>query len=81
MCYNSKYMVIKMKNIELFAGAGGMALGLEQAGFENIGLVEFDKNAASTLKLNRPNWNVLCEDISKIAQRDLEKEFNIKSMN
>ena len=78
MCYNSKYMVIKMKNIELFAGAGGMALGLEQAGFENIGLVEFDKNAASTLKLNRPNWNVLCEDISKIAQRDLEKEFNIK---
>ena len=67
-----------MKSIELFAGAGGLALGLEQAGFEHIGLVEFDEDAAATLKTNRPNWKVLCEDIAKVAQRDLEYEFGIK---
>ena len=66
------------RSIELFAGAGGLALGLEQAGFEHIGLVEFDNSAANTLKLNRPQWNVLCEDIAITSQRDLEKEFNIK---
>lgn len=70
-------MVKKYKSIELFAGAGGLALGLEMAGFTHIGLVEFDKSAANTLKLNRPNWNVLCEDIEKVALRDLEKEFGI----
>lgn len=66
------------KSIELFAGAGGLALGLEQAGFEHIGLIEIDKNASATLKHNRSFWNVLCEDIEEIAKRDLEKEFNLK---
>ena len=66
------------KSIELFAGAGGFALGLEQAGFEHIGLVEFDKSAANTLMLNRPQWKVLCEDIAITTQKDLEKEFDIR---
>jgi len=66
------------KSIELFAGAGGLALGLEQAGFEHIGLVEFDKSAANTLMLNRPQWKVLCEDIAITTQKDLEKEFDIR---
>ena len=68
----------KFKSIELFAGAGGLALGLEQAGLEHIGLVEIDKSAVETLKANRPNWNILCEDIENVAERDLENEFGIK---
>ena len=67
-----------MKSIELFAGAGGLALGLEKAGFTHIGLIENNKSAAETLMVNRPEWNVLCEDIEKVASRDLEKEFSLK---
>lgn len=67
-----------LKSIELFAGAGGMAIGLEKAGFNHIGLVEIDKYAANTLRINRECWKVLEEDIEEVAKRDLEKEFNIK---
>ena len=66
------------KSIELFAGAGGLALGLEKAGFSHIGLVESDKSASKTLKTNRPNWFVLNEDIKNIADKNLEELFNIK---
>ncbi len=68
----------KYKGIELFAGAGGLALGLEQAGFEHIGLIEIDKSSCKTLKINRPKWNILCDDIKNIALKNLEKEFKIK---
>ncbi len=56
----------KYKSIELFAGAGGLALGLEQAGFEAIALNEFDHDACTTLRRNRPGWNVMEGDVSKI---------------
>ena len=68
---------MKKKCIELFAGAGGLALGLEKAGFEEIGLVEIDKTACETLRLNRPHWNVIEEDIVEFSKKDLLKEFNI----
>ena len=67
-----------MKSIELFAGAGGLALGIEKAGFDTIGLVEFDRSAAETLKYNRPNWNVIHDDIANISKLDLEDYFSIK---
>jgi len=53
-------------SIELFAGAGGMALGMEKAGIHHILLNDFDRYAAATLKKNRPDWNVIHRDISKI---------------
>ena len=54
------------KIIELFAGCGGLALGLENAGFNSVLVNEIDKDAADTLKLNRPHWNVINDDISKV---------------
>jgi len=56
----------KYRSIELFAGAGGLALGLESAGFEALVLNEIDKDACQTLRTNRPNWNVLEGDVSNI---------------
>jgi DNA (cytosine-5)-methyltransferase 1 len=54
------------QSIELFAGAGGLALGLEKAGIEHTLLNEIDKFAVQTLKRNRPSWNVEHGDISAI---------------
>lgn len=65
-------------NVELFAGAGGLALGLEQAGFENLLLNDFDKDSFNTLKANRPNWNVICDSVENLAEQDLLKKLNIK---
>ncbi len=52
-----------LTSLELCAGAGGQALGLEEAGFKHVGLVEIDKHACMTLRLNRPRWNVIQQDI------------------
>jgi DNA (cytosine-5)-methyltransferase 1 len=48
-----------LASIEICAGAGGQALGLERAGFAHEAVVEIDPWAAETLRLNRPNWNVI----------------------
>lgn len=50
--------------LELCAGAGGQALGLEQAGVRHESLIELDKNACATLRMNRPKWNVINEDLN-----------------
>ncbi|MFZ1751110.1 MAG: DNA cytosine methyltransferase, partial [Saprospiraceae bacterium] len=49
--------------LELFAGAGGLAIGMEKAGLKCIALNEIDKYACETLRKNRPNWKVLEGDI------------------
>lgn len=53
-------------SIELFAGAGGLALGMEKAGFHHVLLNEIDHQACETLKENRPEWNVLEKDIREM---------------
>ena len=64
--------------IELFAGAGGLALGVEKAGFHTLGLVEVDKDASDTLRRNRPEWRVINDDIANISCLDLEEYFGVK---
>ena len=50
-------------SIELFAGGGGLALGMHKAGFKHILLNEFDRDACETLQKNMPDWNVVKGDI------------------
>ncbi len=52
-----------MNSIEICAGAGGQALGLEAAGFEHVSLVEIEAPAVQTLRVNRPAWNVVHGDV------------------
>jgi DNA (cytosine-5)-methyltransferase 1 len=52
--------------VELFAGAGGLALGLERAGFSCRLLNEINADACKTLRANRPDWNVVEGDVRKI---------------
>lgn len=63
--------------LELFAGGGGLALGMEEAGFNSVLLNELDKHACDTLKHNRPEWNVVQGDISTIDFTDLNKDVDI----
>lgn len=52
--------------IELCAGAGGLALGLERAGFEHVALIEYNRNAVATLLKNRPHWPIIASDLRKV---------------
>lgn len=56
-----------MTCIEICAGAGGQALGVEQAGFESRALVEYDSAACNTLRANRPKWNVIEGDVREFS--------------
>lgn len=56
--------------LEICAGAGGQALGLEQAGFGHAAAVEIDHDACGTLKLNRPGWLVIEQDVREVEGAD-----------
>lgn len=58
-----------MHSIEFCAGAGGQAIGLEQAGFSHSALVEIEPDYAKTLRLNRPNWDVHAADMNAFDGR------------
>lgn len=53
-------------SVELFAGGGGLALGLSMAGFKHVLLNEFDNHACDTLRMNRPKWSVVEGDVRNV---------------
>ncbi len=68
----------KPKALDLFCGAGGLTVGLQQAGFEVIGAVEILAVAADTYQENHPNVDLHRKDIRTIAPEDLMKKWNLK---
>ena len=58
-----------LTSLELCAGAGGQALGLEKAGFHHEALVEIDNHCCNTLRANRPHWNVIEDDLRVFKDR------------
>ncbi len=63
--------------LELFAGAGGLAVGMEKAGLKCVALNEIDKWACNTLRNNRPNWNVLEGDIKTFSFTEFENKVDV----
>lgn len=58
---------MELASLEICAGAGGQALGLEHAGFGHVSLVELDPAACQTLRLNRPSWQVVESDLRRYS--------------
>lgn len=66
-----------LTSIEICAGAGGQALGLERAGFLHVALVEYEQSYCNTLKLNRPNWNVICADVKNFSGKPYRDKIDL----
>ena len=52
--------------LELCAGAGGQAIGFERVGFDHVALIDNDPHACATLRMNRPYWNVIEADLTRL---------------
>ncbi|WP_413785706.1 DNA (cytosine-5-)-methyltransferase [Elizabethkingia sp. HX XZB] len=65
------------KVLELFAGAGGLAVGLEKAGLKCVALNEIDKFACQTLRKNRPNWKVMEGDVKDFSFSDYKDNVDV----
>ena len=76
---NSNYVEARNEYnaIELFAGAGGLAIGLAEAGIKCLALNEIDHWAAETLRQNRPDWNVIEDDVKNVSFKDFKDKVNI----
>lgn len=66
-------------SVELFAGGGGLALGLSLAGFKHVLLNEFDKSACNTLRTNRPEWNIIEGDVRNVDFTPLHDKVDFLS--
>ena len=64
-------------SIELFAGAGGLAIGLEEAGLKCLALNEFDHWACETLIKNRPDLNIIEDDVKNVSFSTLKSKVDI----
>ena len=64
-------------SIELFAGAGGLALGFELAGLHHVILNEIDKYACDTLEANRPNWTISRVDVKDLSFKEYKNKVDV----
>jgi DNA (cytosine-5)-methyltransferase 1 len=69
---------MELSTIELFAGAGGLALGVEKAGFKTLACLEFNADACASLRKNRPHWRIVEKDIAEVSGCNLEAYFGIR---
>ena len=67
----------KLTSIELFCGAGGLALGMHNAGINSRLLVDFDKDSIKTLQQNRPKWESICASVLDIDLDEYENQIDI----
>lgn len=58
-----------LSSVEMCAGAGGQALGLEMAGYDHQALVEIEHDYCKTLRFNRPEWNVVERSLTEFDGR------------
>ena len=63
--------------IEICAGAGGQALGLALAGFTHVALIEYEIEYCNVLKTNRPDWNVVCDDIHNFSGKQYYNKIDL----
>lgn len=77
-------MTLNLNTVELFAGAGGLAIGMHQAGFKHHTVIEWDKNAVDTLVLNKStgvapakHWNIFGGDVHDFDFKALKDEVGI----
>jgi DNA (cytosine-5)-methyltransferase 1 len=66
---------IRRTSIEICAGAGGQAIGLEQAGFDHECVVEIDARACDTLRRNRPEWDVRHMDVRAFTAHEFNPDL------
>src|SRR3989344_2152873 len=66
----SKYTVI-----ELFAGTGGTALGMDHAGLNHVFLNDYDKDSVATIKRNKPEWNATLGDVRQIDFNGMQADI------
>lgn len=69
---------VKLTAIDLFSGAGGLTLGLKQAGFDVVAAIEIDEIAAETYRLNHPDVHLVQQDIRHVQIDTLKKRLKIK---
>lgn len=67
----------RLTSLEVCAGTGGQALGLESVGFDPVALVETDQHACATLRSNRPHWNVLETDLLAFDPADHDYTYDV----
>lgn len=63
--------------LEICAGGGGQALGLHRAGFRHVALVEYEQSYCGILRENRPDWNVICQDVRKFSGLSFRNKIDL----